>query len=169
MYVTDHHALAATDTAGLLAELRDRTEVIDALYRFGLGQDLQDRDLLASAFADAAELDFRPAASRWGGEVPLMTGRDSITDTILDGFRGRVDTTHVVTNPRVRLDGDRARLTAVVEAQHLLTADHTTFALLKNLYDVDLSRAGRRWLVTSMRIENVWYTGEPKAIFGAQV
>ncbi|GAA4608127.1 hypothetical protein BJY16_006682 [Actinoplanes octamycinicus] len=166
MFVTDPQALAATSTDALLAELRDRTEVIDALYRFGLGQDLRDRDLFASAFAETAELDFGPAASRWGAATPPMTGRDTIVDTILELFAGRVDTTHVVTNPRVRIAGDRADLTAVVEAQHLLTADHETFALLKNRYDVTLVRDGRRWVVATMRIENVWYTGDPKAIFG---
>ncbi|GAA3219689.1 nuclear transport factor 2 family protein [Dactylosporangium siamense] len=166
MYVTDNRALSATDAGALAAELRDRTEVIDAVYRFGLGQDLRDRDLFGSAFADDAELDFGPAAARWGGQAPLMTGRDTITGTILALFGGRVDTTHVVTNPRVRVDGDAARLTAVVEAQHLLTADHGTHALLKNLYDVDLVRDGARWVIRRMRIENVWYTGDPKLIFG---
>ncbi|MFI5911490.1 nuclear transport factor 2 family protein [Dactylosporangium sp. NPDC051541] len=168
MYVTENHALTAVDGAELVAELRDRAEIVDALYRFGLGQDLQDRELLASAFADRAELDFRPAAARWGAEVPLMTGRDAIADTITGMFAGRVDTTHVVTNPRIRIeDGVAARLTAIVEAQHLLTADHSRHALLKNLYDVELVRDGRRWVVQRMRIDNVWYTGEPSVIFGA--
>ena len=76
-----------------------------------------------------------------------MTGRDTIVDTILGLFAGRVDTTHLVTNPRVAVDGDTARLTAMVEAQHLLTADHAHHALLKNLYDVDLVRDGARWVI----------------------
>jgi len=163
MYVTEDSALSAggTDT-----DLRDRIEIVDALYRFGLGQDLADRDLFASAFTESAELDFRPAASRWGAGVPVMTGRDAIVDTILAMFAGRVDTTHVVTNPRVHIDGDRASLTAIVEAQHLLTADHTVHALLTNRYDVDLVRDQERWVVRRMIIENVWYTGDPTAIFG---
>lgn len=144
----------------------DRTEIIDALYRFGLGQDLKDRELFASSFAADAELDFRPAAARWGAEPPLMTGRDAIVDTILTLFEGRVDTTHQVTNPRVTVDGDTARLTALVEAQHLLSADHGTYALLKNRYDADLVRAGDRWVMRRVVIENAWYTGDPAAIFG---
>src|SRR3954471_6498347 len=97
MYVTTHQALPDEDG------LRDRTEVIDALYRFGLGQDLRDRDLFASAFAADAELDFRPAATRGALPIPLMVGRDAIVDTILDPDT-RIDTTHVVTNPRVRIE-----------------------------------------------------------------
>lgn len=169
MYVTDGHALAApaTDAAAVAAELRDRVEILDALYRFGLGQDLKDPELFASAFAADAALDFAPAAAKWGGAPPLMTGRDTIVTTILDLFTGRVDTTHQVTNPRIRVDGDTARLTALVEAQHLLAADHGTFALLKNPYAVDLVRDGERWVIRRLRIDNAWFTGDPAAIFGA--
>jgi hypothetical protein len=165
MYVTEHHALAATADGAVVRELRDRAEILDALHRFGLGQDLGDRELFASAFAADAELDFRPAAAKWGARPPLMSGRDTIVTTILGILAGRVDTTHQVTNPRIAIDGDRARLTALVEAQHLLTADHGTFALLKNPYDVELLRDGGRWVIHRLRIDNAWFTGDPTAIF----
>ncbi|WP_433333514.1 nuclear transport factor 2 family protein [Spirillospora sp. CA-294931] len=162
MYVTDRRALSTSD----VQELRDRAEILDALYRFALGQDLKDGALFASSFAADAELDFRPAASAWGAEPPVMTGRDAIVGIILGGFEGRVETTHQVTNPRVVIGDDTARLTALVEAQHLLTADRGTHALLKNLYDVELVRDGERWVMSRVVIENVWYTGDPEKIFG---
>lgn len=158
-----------TDTADIataVAELKDRAEITDALYRFALGQDLKDKDLFASAFAPDAELDFRPAAAKWGAAPPVMSGRDTIVTTILAMFTGRVDTTHQVTNVRIAIDGDTAHATALVEAQHLLTADHTTHALLKNPYEVELVRDGERWVIRRLRIENTWYTGDPTAIFG---
>ncbi|MGW3044448.1 nuclear transport factor 2 family protein [Kitasatospora sp. NPDC001159] len=169
MDTTAHYALAAQpgDTEAIVAELRDRAEITDALYRFALGQDLKDRELFASAFTADAELDFRPAAARWGGKPPLMSGRETIVSTILAMFTGRVDTTHQVTNPRITIDGDSARLTALVEAQHLLTSDPNTHALLKNPYTVDLVRDGSRWLIRRMRIDNTWLTGSPVAVFGA--
>ncbi|WP_406308788.1 nuclear transport factor 2 family protein [Streptomyces sp. NBC_00623] len=169
MYVTEAHALSApaTETEKVVAELRDRTEILDALYRFGLGQDLKDPQLFASAFAADAELDFAPAAAKWGGRPPLMVGRDTIVTTILGLFTGRVDTTHQVTNARIAVDGATARLTALVEAQHLLVADRGTFSLLKNPYAVDLVRDGDRWVIRRMRIDNAWFTGDPAAIFAA--
>lgn len=169
MYVTDDRALAAPadgDTATVV-ELRDRAEILDTLYRFGLGQDLKDPELFASSFAAEAELDFAPAAEKWGGKPPLMVGRDTIVTTILGLFTGRMDTTHQVTNARITVDGGTARLTALVEAQHILTADRGTFALLKNPYDVDLVRDGHRWVIRRLRIDNAWYTGDPAAIFSA--
>jgi hypothetical protein len=167
MYVTDDRALATAGTGPAAAqELRDRIEILDALYRFGLGQDLKDKDLFASAFAADAELDFRPASARWGARPPVMYGREAIVTTILSLFAGRVDTTHQVTNARIAIDGDVARLTALVEAQHLLSADHSTYALLKNPYDVELVRDGERWVMRRVRIDNAWFTGDPNAIFG---
>lgn len=164
MYVT---AVGASSERGVwtVAELADRAEIVDVLYRFALGQDLHDADLFASAFAEEAVLDFRPAAAKVGIISDLMKGRETITSIIIPMFAGRVDTTHTVTNPRISIEGDRARLTALVEAQHLLTADHSRFALLKNLYDVELRRDGRRWVITSLVIDNVWFRGEPQAIF----
>ncbi|MFF8381649.1 nuclear transport factor 2 family protein [Streptomyces sp. NPDC015661] len=168
MYVTRESALTAPahDIAAVVAELRDRAEITDALYRFGLGQDLKDKELFASAFAADAELDFRPAAAKWGARPPLMSGRDTIVTTILGMFTGRVDTTHQITNPRISLNGDTARLTALVEAQHLLITDPSQHALLKNPYDVDLVRDGDRWVIRRLVIDNTWFTGEPTAIFG---
>lgn len=45
MYVTGESALTApsTDTAAVVAELRDRTEITDALYRFGLARTSRTR------------------------------------------------------------------------------------------------------------------------------
>ncbi|MFF2557678.1 nuclear transport factor 2 family protein [Nocardia sp. NPDC058058] len=167
MPVTAPHALSApaADYTAVVRELRDRAEIADALYRFALGQDLRDRELFASSFSEDAELDFQPTADRWGGKAPLMEGRDFIVDTILSGFAGRVDTSHQVTNPRIVIDGDTAWLTAMVEAQHLRTYDHDVFALLKNRYEVELVRDGERWLMRRVRIVNIWFTGDPKAIF----
>jgi hypothetical protein len=162
MYVTRAQAFGAGDQ---LAQLIDREEVIDALYRFGLGQDLRDRDLFASAFAADAVLDFRPAATKAGLDIPLMEGRATIVDIILNPDT-RIDTTHVVSNARVELDGDTARLTAIVEAQHLPKDDHSRYALLKNLYAVDAVRERSRWVMRHVRIDNVWYTGDPWVITG---
>jgi hypothetical protein len=168
MYITSHRATEAEaeGTDAVARELRDHHEIVDALYRFGLGQDLRDRELFASAFAADAELDFRPAASKAGLDIPVMKGRDVIVDTILNPAV-RIDTTHVVTNPRVRVDGDTAQLTAIVEAQHLPKDDHSRHALLKNLYATELVRDGQRWVLRRIHIDNVWFTGDPRVIVGA--
>ncbi|MFI9778618.1 nuclear transport factor 2 family protein [Streptomyces sp. NPDC051956] len=166
MYLMHHpYALDATLTAQTVHELAHRQEIIDALYRFAIGRDLKDEDLFASAFTDDAEFDFRPVGERIGLEFPLMHGRDKIAAIVLDP-EVRLDTSHTVTNCRVRILEDTAQLTALVEAQHLPSADHSRHLLLKNVYDVDLVRERQRWLMSRVRIENLWYTGDPAVITG---
>ncbi|MDI2130370.1 nuclear transport factor 2 family protein [Yinghuangia seranimata] len=165
MHVTRPNALAATESDAVVRELRDRAEVLDALLRFGLGFDIQDRDLFQSAFAPGAEFDFRPAASAIGLEVPVMVGLDVITAVHFNPDV-RLDTTHTVTNARIRIDGDLAGLTALVEAQHLPHGDHSRHLLLKNRYAVAAVRDGDRWVMDRLYVENIWHTGDPKVLIG---
>jgi hypothetical protein len=165
--------LTAAITTSLATGRSDSTEadsVLDALYRFGLAQDRRDdpgaRDLFESAFTEDAELDFRPAAKKCGIEVPLMRGRSMITDIIMSPTTP-METTHVVTNPRIRIHGNGAQLTALVEAQHLPKGNHSRHALLKNLYAVEAVREADLWRMRQVYIDCIWFTGDPAVIVGA--
>ena len=166
MYLLSPHATTAAPSADQWAPT---SAVIDCLYRFGLAQDRRyetgARDLFLSAFTEDAVLDFRPAATRCGIEVPLMEGRQMIADIIMNPAT-RLDTSHVITNPRVQLDGDSAELTALVEAQHLPTGNHSRHALLKNIYSVTAVREGGFWRMRRVHIDNLWFTGDPAVITG---
>jgi hypothetical protein len=143
--------------------------VVDALFRFGLAQDRRDDtgalELFRSAFTEDAVLDFRPAARKCGIEVPLMEGRDVISAIIMNPST-RIDTTHVITNPRVAITGASAELTAIVEAQHLPKHDHSRNALLKNLYSVTAREVDGLWRMSRVYIDCVWYIGDPRVIGG---
>lgn len=146
-------------------EIADKFAVIDTLYRFAAGIDLRDSELLASAFAEDAVSDFGPAAAKAGFEYPVLKGRDTIVSA-LSGSLGQVDTTHSVSNPRVSVDGDKAQLDALVEAQHVLQSDHSRHYLMKNRYDVELVRQGALWRIQRVTIDNVWRTGDPAVLSG---
>lgn len=60
-----------------------------------------------------------------------------------------------------------AQLSALVEAQHVTKAEPRRHLLLKNTYDVELSRDGGRWVIDHMVIRNVWHDGDPAVLFGA--
>jgi hypothetical protein len=143
-----------------------RDAIVDALYRFGAGQDLRDRALFESAFGADAVLDFIEPAKRVGGaDIGVFTGRMAIADTVLANIAA-LDTTHTVTNPRITAyDGEHASLIALVEAQHLPRGDHGRHLLLKNFYELRLSRQGKRWVIDHMRIDNVWSSGDPAVLF----
>jgi hypothetical protein len=156
--------MTVTDLDTAVRELIDQRDALDALLRFGAGQDLRDEQLFRSAFADDAVLDFTQPAERFGAAVPPMNGIGEIAQilTTLEPLH----TTHTVTNPRIEVDGDTARLFALVEAQHVRRDDPRRHLLLKNVYWVDLSRAPSRWVVDTMTIDNIWHDGDPAVLFG---
>lgn len=147
--------------------LLDERAVIDALYRFGAGQDLDDTALFLSAFTQDAVLDFAHPAARFGVEIPPMEGLAAIA-VIPDNLRG-LRTTHTVTNPRVVLGRDTASLWALVEAQHVRAEPPHDHLLLKNTYEVEAVRDrahAATWRIRRMVIRNVWYDGDPGVLFG---
>ncbi|MBS7779295.1 nuclear transport factor 2 family protein [Acidovorax sp. CCYZU-2555] len=145
--------------------ISDQLAVADTLYRFAAGIDLKDPGLLASAFAEDAISDFRPAAAKAGFDYPVLTGRDTIVAALSNSLTA-FDTTHSVSNPRVSVDGDKAHLDALVEAQHVPRADHSRHYLMKNRYDVDLVRQGDMWVIQRVTIDNVWRSGDPSVLAG---
>jgi predicted SnoaL-like aldol condensation-catalyzing enzyme/ketosteroid isomerase-like protein len=156
--LSSHELLTAT------TRLEDRVEIVDALNRFAAGQDLRDPPLLASAFAPEATLDFTQPARRFGVDLAVIQGRETIVSSIQAAL-AELDTTHTVTNTRVDLEGDTASLFALVEAQHLSRANQARHLLLKNFYWVSLRRGDDGWVITRMRIENVWHVGDPTVLF----
>ncbi|MGH8145309.1 MAG: nuclear transport factor 2 family protein [Rhodanobacteraceae bacterium] len=146
---------------------QDFVAIVDALYRFGAGQDLRDRGLFESAFSSDAVLDFTQPARRLGADIAPFDGRQAIADTVFAAIGG-LDTTHTVTNSRVTaFDGERAELFALVEAQHLPREDHSRHLLLKHIYTLKLSRKDSAWAIDHMRIDMVWFTGDPTVLFPA--
>lgn len=68
-----------------------------------------------------------------------------------------------MTNPRVTISGDTARLDALVEAQRVPCDNRTRHYLIKNRYDVELAREGDVWVIMIMpknTVDNVWRSGD---------
>jgi hypothetical protein len=154
-----------TDLAAIALEVRDRLEIADAVYRYTAGMDLNNLELIASAFTADAVADFTPAARKLKQDFPVLQGRDTIVQAML-GTVCKLDTTHSVTNPRIELRGDTAKLYALSEAQHLPPQDHSRHFLMKSWYDVDLVRDGEGWRIRRITIDAVWHTGDPGIILG---
>jgi len=152
-------------TTAHVSSATDQLAVIDALYRFAAGIDLNDRDLLASSFAEDAVSDFRAAAAKAGFDYPVLEGRDTIVNALSTSLSS-LDTTHSVSNPRVSIDADTARLDALVEAQHVPRNDPSMHYLMKNRYDVQLIRQGDAWVIKHVAIDNVWRAGDPAVLAG---
>jgi hypothetical protein len=146
-------------------ETADKFAVIEALNRYTAGLDLRNADLITAAFTADAVSDFRPAGKKAGFEYPVLEGRDVIISALL-GSLNNIDTTHSVSNARVTLDGDKAVMYALVEAQHLPSNDHSRNYLMKNQYDVELVRQGEGWVIQRVTVDNIWRTGDPSVLAG---
>ena len=141
----------------------DKLAIAEALYRYAAGIDLRDKELFASALTEDAVSDFRPAAAKARFEYPVIEGRGVLVEAISKSLSS-LDTTHTVSNPRVSIDGDVARMEALVEAQHVPRSDSTRHYLMKNRYDVDLVRSGNDWLIKRIVVDNVWRSGDPTVL-----
>lgn len=157
---------AAEPLALSVQMLLDQREVVDSLYRFAAGQDEKDRDTFLSAFTPDAVLDFTQPAGRFGVEMSPLRGREQVA-TVLEVL-APLRTTHTVTNPRIVIDGEQARMHALVEAQHVRAEPSPGFLLLKNVYQVHARRDGgpTPWRIQHLAIRNVWYDGDPAVLFG---
>lgn len=144
-------------------ETADKIAVVDALYRFAAGADLRDKALLASSLAESAVNDFRPAAAKAGFEYPIIEGREAIVAALSTSLSS-LDTTHSVSNPRVTIDGDKAYLDALVEAQHVPRDNPSRHYLMKNRYSVELVREGNIWVILRNTVDNIWRDGDPAVL-----
>lgn len=152
-----------TTSPSFAQDAADRLAVVEALYRFTAGIDLRDNELLSSSLAENAVSDFRPAAAKAAFEYPVIEGRDVIVSALTTSL-GTLDTTHSVSNPRVTIDGDTARMEVLVEAQHVPRSDPSRHYLMKNRYDVELARNGDVWVITRNTVDNVWRSGDPAVL-----
>jgi hypothetical protein len=144
----------------------DIAQAVDAVYRFAAGQDLGDRDLYETAFAADAVLDFREPAARFGVEVPLMEGRETIMAVAFPATAGLI-TTHTVTNPRLTPTQDGGDLYALVEAQHVDPDAPERRLLLKNHYHVAVVAEAPGARIARLTIVNAWSAGDPAVLFSA--
>jgi hypothetical protein len=140
-------------------QVADKIAVVEALYHFAAGIDLRDPALLASSLAENAVSDFGSAAAKVGFEYPPIEGREAIIAAVSSSVTS-LYTTHSVSNPRVTLDGDKAHLDALVEAQHVPHNDSSRHYLMKNRYSVELLREGDVWVISRITVDNIWRDGD---------
>jgi hypothetical protein len=154
----------STDLAQLA---NDRYEVADTLHRYAFGLDHGDADLLASALTPDCVLDFRPADKKLHLDIPLITGRQAIIDSVLP-LIGPLDTSHTVTNIQIEISDDAATLFAYVMSQHFMPREGSRpgaeNALLMNRYKCELARDGQKWRFKRIIIDNAWSQGDPEIL-----
>lgn len=101
-------------------------------------------------------------------EVPALSPREVVVKT-LTAVLEPLDTSHVISNLRITVDGDNATAHCYVQAQHFRSGDgprpdRTRHALLANRMDVTLARDGSQWRIDHLTIDNMWFDGDPTVL-----
>lgn len=145
-------------TDDLTRALADRFDAIDLLHRFADGIDRRDWALYRSVFTEEIDLDYssyraehlgRWRADDWVARAQLV-------------FPGLDATAHAITNHRVTLAGDTARITAYVRADHVVVDEGVTRVFtLGGRYDDGLVRTSDGWRIAAKRLIVGWLEGDP--------
>jgi 3-phenylpropionate/cinnamic acid dioxygenase small subunit len=126
----------------------DRLAVSDVLIRYATAQDSRDWELLASCFTSDARLDY---------DTSGVFGRDDFVAHSRKGLARMKATQHCVMNHVIAVDGDRARSTSYVIAQHV-RQDDVTFTLGGTYHD-EFVRCETEWRIASRRFVTSWQAG----------
>ncbi len=156
------------EKAAELAQLtHDRFEIADTMHRYAFGLDHGDPDSLSSAFTQDCVIDFTSAAKKLGIQFSVLTGRDTIVQTLIP-MLGPLDTSHTTSNLQIEVSGDTATLHCYLMSQHFMPGQGSRrgsdYALLMNRYDAELQRDETRWRFKRVKIDNAWAEGDPGII-----
>jgi len=128
--------------------VNDRSAISELLVRYATAQDARDWELLASCFTDDARLDY---------DTSGVFDRPQFIEHCRVGLAPMKATLHYVTNHVVDVDGDHARSTSYVLAQHV-RADDVTFTLGGSYHD-ELVRTPDGWRIAARRFVTAWKGG----------
>jgi hypothetical protein len=156
-------ASALGDVANYLdcMSAEDKLAVAETVYRYAVGIDTRDFGLYRSIFDERVAIDF---TSYSGGDTATVDA-DEWVGRVRPLFMGLAATQHSMTNPMVRVDGDRADCRMYMQAHHVLDPDRAdSWFTIGGFYDDTMRRAADApagWLLTGVTLTVLWRMGDP--------
>jgi hypothetical protein len=140
----------------VLDTLLDRQHIVDLITELGRCLDERDFESLRGLFTDDA------GVTTPGGTA---TGHDALVEQARRRHSADDGIQHVITNPIIDLDGDRAAVRAnlLVSFARSGPADPEPF-LLGEVYRFELRRVDGSWRFTSLRSTPVWTLNRPASL-----
>ncbi|NJN52749.1 MAG: nuclear transport factor 2 family protein [Gammaproteobacteria bacterium] len=135
-----------------LASIEDRFALIDVLSNYATGLDARDWVLWRSVFLDEVVFDL----SSWSGQPARALDSTRVVASQARMFAELTVTQHFITNHRVFIDGDRARVLAHMRAEHWIDtpapASGTDRYTMFGYYDDKLVRTTDGWKIAEMQL-----------------
>ena len=143
-----------------LEEVSDKLEITEVLYRYAHALDSRDRKLLREVFVEDALFEI-------GAGVGDFKGVEAIGDVVTEFLGGLESSQHIISNPVIELDGDRATSRCYLHAQHYLPDQRTGGNTLEigGTYHDRLVRTAQGWRIEHRHLEVTWSEGN----FGIQI
>ena len=131
----------------------DRLAIIDTLTSYALALDVKDWDRLARVFTDDAVADY-------GDLGPVLTGGEAISADLRSIVEPLDACFHLVGNFLIEIDGDTAKSTTYLFAQHVLhNAVGGPIFHVTAIYHDKLVRDGDGWRISARRLQPIWTDG----------
>lgn len=137
-----------------LRALLDKQEITELCYRYALSLDGRDWTGLGALFT--------PDANAFYLDMPPCYGYQAIEDTCREALTPMSATQHLISGVVVRFDGDQARSSCYLQAQHVKagTPGDGTF-IIAGRYDDELVRTAGGWRIRERRLTLIWTSGNP--------
>lgn len=135
----------------------ERITVAQTVYSYAKGIDTRDWALYRSIFAGEVAMDFQS----WNGIAPHRIAADALVANVSAYFAGLDATQHVMTNPQVHINGDRASCVVYMQAEHFLD-DQTPSRrfVIGGFYTNELVRTADGWKLVSVKLTVLWTSGD---------
>ncbi len=145
-----------TVTRQALAAYVAKAQVAETLQAYAFGCDEKDRDGLLGVFADDAR-------AMYDGQT-WIEGGATIVDWLLEQLGGLSYSQHMITAPRVTVDGGTATAVGYLNAHQLTGSDPAALIRMNARYDCDLRRVGDAWRVSRLVLTVGWFdSGAPSS------
>lgn len=131
--------------------LTDRALITDVMSTYATGLDARDWELWRSIFLDEVVFDL----SSWTEQAPRPLDMDRVVEGQERLFAELIVTQHSITNHRINIDGDRARVLAHMRAEHWIDAgapEGSDRYTMYGYYDDKLVRTDDGWKIAEMQL-----------------
>lgn len=128
----------------------DRARIAETLQAYGFCCDHQDREGLLAVFSDDAE-------ATYDGQT-WMVGGPTIVDWLLDQLGGLSYGQHMITAPRITVDGDTATAVAYMTSHQVAAAAPDALIRMNGHYACDLRRVDDAWRISRLALSVGWFS-----------
>ena len=134
----------------------DYTEITRRRYEYALGIDTRDFKLLRSIFTEDIKMDFKD----YSGEPSSNLKADDWVAGCRVLFTGLDSTQHVMSNPIVDIDHERAQCRMYMKAEHFLQNNLGSPEFSLGGYYIDhLEKVNGKWLINAVTLKILWNRG----------